>query len=428
MAGCHMFYFFYDIVLFLAALIYLPFYWLRGRVHRKILTRLGFFKSDDFLPVMGKDVIWIHAVSVGEARAAESLIRLIREQWPKKRIVVSTVTPTGYEIISRIVKKDELAFYAPLDISLVVARFLRHITPGVLIIMETEIWPNLIRLAKRRGTRVVVVNGRISDRSFRRYKRIGLLLKPVFSRVDSFCMQTQDAALKVIDLGAQRECVKVTGNIKFDISSDLKEPPFLPFLKSALVGCLFFIAGSTHENEEEMIIGVYQSLRKDFPNLRILIAPRHLERIDRIKRMIRLNGLETIQLSGFKGAAPVSSSNVMLLDTIGDLNASYSLCDIAFVGGSLVKKGGHNLIEPALFGKPIIFGKYMSNFKEIRNIFLKENAALEVDTPQALEYGLRQLLASPSQRQALGSRAKELIDKNRGAAQRTISVIQELLK
>ena len=434
-----MIYFIYDIALFLAYLLYLPFYALRGRVHGKIFTRLGFFKRDDFLAIRGKDVIWIHAVSVGEARAAESLVQLIRQEWPKKRIVISTVTPTGHEIVKRIVNENELVFYAPLDISLVVGKFLRHIAPSFLIIMETEIWPNLIRLSKRRGVSVVVVNGRISDRSYRRYNRLKSLLKPVLLSMDLFCMQTEEAGQRVVALGARVGRVKITGNIKFDISADLKEPSFFSFLKESLRGCLFFIAGSTHENEEEEMVDIYKSLRKDFNHLRMLIAPRHLERVDRIRRMIRFHGLEAVNLSHLsasptggstRGSGPMSlsSGQVMLLDTIGDLNALYRLCDIAFVGGSLVKKGGHNPIEPALFGKPIIFGKHMDNFREIRDIFIGERAALEVDSPQALEYELRRLLGDPHERKALGDRAKALLDKNKGAAGRAFAEIRKIIQ
>lgn len=420
-----MFYFFYDIFLILASMIYLPFYALRGRVHREILTRLGFFKPSYFQDVKGRDVVWIHAVSVGEARAAESLLRLIREKWPHKRIVVSTVTPTGQAIIKRLLKEDELAFYAPLDISFVVRRFLKTIAPGLLVIMETEIWPNLIRLAKKRGSSVVVVNGRISDRSYLGYKKIKPVLEPILDRIDLFCMQTDESARRIQALGADPAKVKMTGNIKFDISSDLIESSLVARLKKALNGSLLFIAASTHENEEEMMVDIYKSVLKDFNNLRLLIAPRHVERIDKIRRMIRLHGLDTIRLSRLM---PTSAGQVMLLDTVGDLSALYRLCDVTFVGGSLVPKGGHNLIEPALFGKPIIFGRHMENFKEIRDVFVRENAAIEVDSPQNLEYELRRLLGNLSERKALGDRARSLLDKNRGAAQRTFSFIEEMIK
>lgn len=418
-----MMYFIYDLIIFLASLLYLPWYALRGRVHADILTRLGFFKKDFFKRIEGCEVVWIHAVSVGEARAAESLVSLMRLYWPRKKVIISTVTPTGYSIAKKILQDHELVFYAPLDISFVVSKFLKTIRPSLLIIMETELWPNLIRLSKKYGVQVAVVNGRISDRSYKGYARFKPVLKHILREVDLFCMQTKEAAERIIALGAVPGRVKVTGNIKFDISAGLKESPCIAVLKSCLGDCLLCIAGSTHEMEEEIIIEIYKSLRKDFSHLRFLIAPRHLERIDKVRRMIKLAGLDPVNLSR---AREFSSAQIVLVDTIGDLSALYKLCDVAFVGGSLVEKGGHNPIEPALFGKAILFGKHMQNFKEIRDVFIHEKAAIEVDGPAALEYELRKLLQDSGQRKQLGQRARELIDKNRGAAQATFSCLDRM--
>jgi 3-deoxy-D-manno-octulosonic-acid transferase len=423
-----MIYFFYDVLLFLAYLVYAPFYCFRGRWHAAIGTRLGFIRKGTFDGIKGRDVVWIHAVSVGEARAAESLVRLIRAAWPHKKIVVSTVTPTGFAIAKRILKENEVVFFAPLDISFAVRRFLSAVGPGLLIIMETEIWPNLIRLAKKRGSCVVIVNGRISDRSFLRYGRVRPFLRSTFKKIDLFCMQNQEASQRIVALGAPGDKVRVTGNIKFDISSDLKESSSLGRLKQALCGCLLFIAGSTHDNEEEGILEMYKSLVKDFPSLRLLIAPRHLERIDQIRRIIRLQGLQAVNLSALLADFSLGAGQVVVVDTIGDLSALYRLCDVAYIGGSLVPKGGHNPIEPALFGKPILFGKHMDNFREIRDIFIREKAAVEAENFAALEYEVRKLLASPSQRKALSDAARSLIDSNRGAALRTFGVVQEVLR
>lgn len=416
-------YFIYDLVIFLGSLLYLPWYALRGRMHADILMRLGIFKKDFFKPLEGSDVVWIHAVSVGEARAAESLVCLIRAQWPQKRIVISTVTPTGYFIARKILQKDEIVLYAPLDLSFVVTRFLKMIQPSLLIIMETELWPNLIRLSKKRGVCVAVVNGRISDRSYRHYAYFKIILKYVLRKVDLFCMQNSNGAQRVMALGAVRKRVEVTGNIKFDISANIKESSYVMAFKEHLKDCLLCIAGSTHENEEEIITRIYKSLRKDFSNLRLLIAPRHPERIDKIRRMIKLMGLGALNLSH---ASEFSSAQIVLVDTIGDLSALYQLCDIAFIGGSLVKKGGHNPIEPALFGKAIVFGKHMENFKEIRDVFINAKAAIEVDGPETLEYELRGLLQDVSRRQELGRCAQEILDKNRGAAQATFSCLDRM--
>ena len=420
-----MIYFIYDLLIFLASLVYLPFYALRGRVHADISKRLGFFNEGAFSGLKGKDVIWIHAVSVGEARAAEALLRLLRKEWPQKRIVVSTVTPTGQATVRKILEGDEVVFYAPLDISFVVKKFLKVLHPSLLIIMETEIWPNLIRRTQDTGCAVAVVNGRLSDRSFKGYKKMTWFMRPVLEGVDLFCMQTEADAARIVSLGVSPQKIKTTGNIKFDISSDLKQPSSLVRLKSALRDSFLMIAGSTHENEEEQILSIYQSLRKDFSSLRLLIAPRHLNRLDKIKRIVRLAGLEAVGLSSL---VSFSSAQIALLDTMGDLSALYQFCDVVFIGGSLVNKGGHNPIEPALFGKPIIFGRHMENFKEIRDIFLREKAAIEVSDSVHLEYELRKLLGDPNERKALGVRARLLLDKNRGAAQETLSYLKSLVK
>ncbi len=410
-------YFFYDILLTIAAVIYLPFYAVRGRVHGRILNRIGFFPAAEWQAPEGTRTIWIHAVSVGEARATESVVRLLRSRWPRARIVVSTVTPTGYTILKKILKDGELAVFAPLDLSWVVRRFLKVLRPSLVVIMETELWPNLIRLSSAAGARVVIVNGRISDRSFAGYKRLSWLIGPALKCIRLFCMQSRESANRIIAMGADDLRVRVTGNIKFDIGSDFSRPAFLKKLRAPVKDQILWVAGSTHENEEEIILGVYKSLRKDFPSLRLAIAPRHLERIDKICRLIRVNGLEVVRLSRLE---TFLGGQVALLDTMGDLMALYELADVVFVGGSLVKKGGHNPIEPAVFGKPVLFGRHMDNFREIRDTFIRQGAAIEVEAAAPLEYELRRLLASPAERKALGDKARELLNQSRGATERTV--------
>ncbi|MGE5279381.1 MAG: 3-deoxy-D-manno-octulosonic acid transferase [Deltaproteobacteria bacterium] len=415
------FYLFYDILLFLALVLYLPVYALRGRVGGHLWMRLGFFPEGYFDVLRGQDVVWLHAVSVGEARGAESLLRLMRQRWPGRKRVISTVTPTGYEILRAIAEKDETICYAPVDLSFVVRRFLAEIQPSLLVIFETELWPNLIRLTHGRGARVAIVNGRISDASLRRYGRLPWFWRRLLKDVCLFCMQTEEAAERIKTLGGWYKDVVVTGNIKFDAMPAVREPSFAPLLREATENGILWIAGSTHDNEEEAVLKIYKSLRKDFPRLRLLIAPRHLERLDRIRRAIRLEGFDSLLLSR---AASAQQSAVLLLDTIGDLSATYRFGAIVFVGGSLVPKGGHNPIEPAVYGKAILFGPHMGNFREIRNRFIKEEAALEIKTPQEMEFALRRLLGSRQEREALGARARQLIENNRGAAQQTMDFLE----
>jgi 3-deoxy-D-manno-octulosonic-acid transferase len=304
----------------------------------------------------------------------------------------------------------------------VVRRFLAEIDPSLLVIFETELWPNLIRLARARGVRVALVNGRISEKSLRRYGRMRWFWRRLLKDVALFCMQTDEAAERIRTLGAWYRDVQVTGNIKFDVAATVREPSFAPVLKEAVDNGVLWIAGSTHENEEETLLKLYKSLRKDFPHLRLLIAPRHLERLDKIRRAIRLEGLDSIMLSR---ATAARHSAVFLLDTIGDLTVTYRFADIVFVGGSLVKKGGHNPIEPAVYGKAVLFGPHMTNFREIRDRFVRDEAAVEVADAQGLEFAMRRFLSSKQERDSLGARARQLIEDNRGAAARTLSFLEE---
>jgi 3-deoxy-D-manno-octulosonic-acid transferase len=416
-----MIYFIYDLLIFLAYLIYFPIYALRGRVSRASLERLGIFQKGKFDGLAGQDVVWVHAVSVGEARAAESLVNLMRAAWPGRRLVISTVTPTGQELVRRYLMDTEIAIYAPLDISWIVAKFLKVLKPKLLVIFETEIWPNLIRLSKAAGVRVVIVNGRLSDKSFACYERFKAFVRPVLAHGDLFCMQTEAAAERIKALGAWYQKVHVTGNIKFDMASSVSQPAFLAALESGLGAQSLWVAGSTHEGEEEILVSVYRALKKDFPSLRLMIAPRHLERLEKVRRVVRLAGFDSVNVSRMNR---LGSSAVLILDTIGDLSAMYRLSAIAFVGGSLVARGGHNPIEPAVFARPILFGPHMENFREIRGAFMNEKAAIEVKDGAGLEYEMRNLLNSATHREAIGARARALLDKNRGAAERTMRLLE----
>ncbi len=242
-------YFLYDAVLFFAYLFYLPVYALRGRVHADILSRLGFFKKDLFAPLADARTIWLHAVSVGEARAADPLLRLIRREWPDKRLVVSTVTPTGYAIVRSLLEPGEVLCYAPLDISAAVSAYLKAIRPQLLIIMETELWPNLIRLSHRAGAKIAVVNGRISDRSFGRYGKMRPFVGRILGLIDLLGMQNAESASRIRALGAPSDRVRVCGNIKFDSAAPPRAAALAQPFGQARAGCFCWIAGSTQEKE-----------------------------------------------------------------------------------------------------------------------------------------------------------------------------------
>lgn len=423
----------YDLIFLVFALIYLPVLLFKRKLHRGYLVRLGLLPR--ILPHRGSmprrlasdRPIWIHAVSVGEAMAIKGMAEGLRRLYPQKGFVFSTVTPTGNKIVKKIAAKKDTVLYLPLDFSFIVRSVIGRINPGLFIIAETEIWPNLINCLSARRIPVIIVNGRISDGSFRGYMLARFLLKPLLNKIQLFCVQTPRDAGRLERLGVRGEKIKVTGNIKFDLeivaqggASACRER-----LGMGREGRLF-IAGSTHPREEEAILKVYRELSESFPGLRLLIAPRHPERAQEIVNLIKKSGFTGVRISSLnlRTCGPADLRSVFVLDTIGELVSFYAAADIVFVGGSLIKKGGHNILEPAALGKPVIFGPHMFNFKDIRDLFLENQAALLAHNASDLGSKARRLLNTPEAGEELGRRAKDLIAQNRGATQRTIEYIR----
>jgi 3-deoxy-D-manno-octulosonic-acid transferase len=322
-------------------------------------------------------------------------------------VVVSVTTNPGYEVALRNFKGRAVIVYSPLDLSFVIRRFFNIIRPKIFIVVETEIWPNLIRFMKARGVPVVVINGRISDRSFKRYMMARPLLKTTLRKIDLFCMQSGPDAERIVRIGAPQDKIRVTGNMKFDIvivSGDRPE------IKKGLLGLsekdILLVAGSTHKGEEKVLLEAYRDLIKDFNNLKLLIAPRHINRALEIKKLIN------------------STQGVFVLDTVGQLKYFYSIADIVFIGGSLVPHGGQNPIEPAYFSKPIIFGPNMSNFKYISEILLKNAAAVEVNDKDGLKKAVSLLINDPKKSRAMGFFAKKSLEENKGATLRNVELLK----
>jgi len=389
---------------------------------------LGFLPEDLITKLGGNKHIWIHAVSVGEVLVASKLIESIKQQWPQERIVISTVTPTGNRIAQSLASDKITVMYFPLDFSFIVKKIIHKIKPMIFITAETEIWPNIISYLYAKHVPIVIVNGRISKRSFWGYKKIRFLLRSTLRRIALFCMQTPEDAERIIYLGAPKERVKFVGNLKFDE----KLPEYS--CDSECLGLrendMLFIAGSTHHNEEEMVFKIYRDLVKNYPRLKLMIAPRHPERADSIASVISANNFKVIKFSGIKNHKinlAAYANYVFLVDTIGDLKSLYNLATVVFVGGSLVDKGGHNIIEPAYFSKPIIFGQHMSNFQDMADLFLRKNAAIRVKTDKELANAVKILLDSAIKRQKLGENARIIVDENKGATQRTVEQIKKVL-
>ena len=391
--------------------------------------RLGYlpisFNLDD------KESIWIHAVSVGEVLTARALLPALRERYPKLRLFLSTTTMTGQQIARNNLQYVDEVFYFPFDLGFIVNRTLQLVRPRLFIMMETEIWPNQLRACHLAGVKTMLVNGRISSRSYPRYRLARPFFRRVLRHVDRFCMQSEESARRVVDIGAERDRVTVTGSLKFD---SLEIPGSSPDRGRNRVLRYFrispdrpvVIAASTLKGEEEAVLDAFQRIRATMTSALLIIAPRKPQRFEDAERLARRAGWNVARRSELRVDAE-PRCDVVVLDTIGELAQLYQVATVVFVGGSLVDSGGHNILEPAVFGKPIVFGPYMQNFAEIAQTFLENGAAIQVRTGRELEPALVELLGDPVRRARLGAAARALVEANRGARVKTLAAIAQLL-
>lgn len=418
-------YWLYSILLGLGLIGLTPLLLLRnspdGRYTRFLSERLG------RVPEPARGAIWLHAVSVGEALAVERLIEQLKQRFPTRPVVLSVTTATGRSVATRRIAAD-LIFYFPLDFRFAARRTLRAIRPDLVIIAETEIWPNFLREAAAANVPVMFLNGRISGRSFARYRLIRRLLRPTLTQVSGFLMQTPTDAERILDLGAPAERVQVAGNLKFDLIPPA-QPGFIERLRKELqlAGIdQVIVAGSTMETEEEPVLDAYQRVRS--PQRLFILAPRHPQRFDKVAQLLAASGLPWLRRShlGEPGAL-LPAGGVLLLDSLGELASAYQLATLAFVGGSLAPHGGHNLLEPAYWGVPVVFGPHMENFAAIAEQFLAAGAARRAASPRELWHVWQELLDQPLARERVGAAARLLLESQRGATQRALEVIGTLL-
>ncbi len=365
--------------------------------------------------------IWIHAVSVGEVIAAGTLVPPLREAFPAARIALSVTTPTGRRVAEERLSGIDDLFYCPFDLSFVLRKTLARVRPLALLVIETEIWPNLLREARRAGAATMLVNGRISDRSFPGYLRIRIFLRRYLREIDRFLMQSETYARRIEAMGAPPEAVRVAGSLKFDAAPNGTPLPN----RVTPEGRPILVAGSTLDPEERILLSVFERLRISSPDLFLVLAPRHLPRFDAVWDLARSRGLRVARRSLRENG---SGADVLLLDTLGELASVYAEADVAFVGGSLASWGGHNIIEPASCGTPVLFGPHMQNFADVARIFLDAGAAVQVKDEAGLESALRDLLASRERREVLARKARDIVEVNRGAARRSVSMLKELLR
>jgi len=381
--------------------------------------KLGRLRKGVLKVIKGSRPIWVHAVSVGEVMAAHPLIRELKKKYPHRKLILSTVTVTGNYTARRRVPEADAVFYFPFDFPCIVRRVIQGINPQIVLVAETELWPNFFRELKRAGIPSAVINGRISPNSHRNYRKFNKFFRQVFDNVTLFCMQSEADAARIKDIGADPEKVMVTGNLKFDqkLPVNMSAPVSIAFGKKVIT------AGSTHRGEEAALLDVFMQLRQKYTDLLLIIAPRHPERFDEVEGLINKAGYDCQRRTKLHG--PVK--DVLLLDTIGELRSFYSLCDIAFIGGSLVKVGGHNLLEPAAMKKPVIFSRYMYNFKEISEALLSAGGGIMVKDKKELYVQIDRLLSDNEMARSVGERAFSVIEMNSGAARKTIDAVGRLI-
>ncbi len=421
----------YDIGFAIFSIIYLPTLIFKGKLHGDFAERFASYDAEKKKALAAsKDAIWIQAVSVGEVALCKSLIPSLKEKFPNSAIVLSTITKTGNDLAKKLFSNDAIIIYFPLDFSFTVKKAVALIRPKIYIMVETEIWPNMLKETSVRSIPSILINGRISDRSINKYKLVKPFLKKTLERISLFCMQSKTDAERMISLGADPAKVKVTGNMKFDVDapSDQRQAQQIRESLRLKPDDDLFVAGSIHPGEELLIIRSFRELNKEFPRLRLLIAPRHVENLVYCETIAKEYGFNPLRVSKLnKSESHSVSSDIIILDTIGQLKEIYSIAALVFIGGSFVKHGGQNPIEPAMFAKPIFFGPHMFNFKAVAAAFLAADGAVQITEGDDMLSRVRMLLEDEKYRARLGENAKRVVEENRGATERNLKAIAGII-
>jgi len=400
----------------------------------RILLRLGLniVEQARKLPA-GQQRIWIHALSVGEVLSAQPLVKALRASYPDAALIFSASTKTGEELALDVVAKEvDLFIPFPFDIYFIARKFINAIRPHLFILIETDFWPNFLNILHGKNTPAVLVNGRISQSSFNRYRRFHFLFLPMFKSFRFISMQTSVDADKMLELGVDPDRVKALGNLKYDavlpdtVGWDQDQRPILFYRQQFGISPdkIVWIAGSTHAGEEIPIFSAYKRLSLLYPDLFLVLAPRRIERGREIKEIAERLGLTVRQRTAPFQDEEFPGAPLLILDTMGELSRMYSFCDIAFIGGSLVPDGGHNPLEPAAFGKPIIFGPYMDDFTEISSDLLEKDAAIVCHDENDIFKVLKKLLTNDALRKKMGDAAQALVLQHRGVTRRHIEIFQ----
>jgi 3-deoxy-D-manno-octulosonic-acid transferase len=421
-------YLIYSALLAAGLLVTLP-YWLlqrmrHGKYRAGLSERLG--RIPQRLVVQPtQPVIWVHAVSVGEVVAISGLVAELAKRFSQHRVVISTTTDTGQKLAGTRFGEENV-FYFPLDLAFAIRPYLRLFQPELIVIAETELWPNFLRLAHASGARIAIVNARISDRSLPGYRRFRHLLTGVLQQVDLFLTQTGEDARRLAQIGAPTDRVHTTGNLKFDVPAPVP-PPIVASLRASFQQANsgpVIICGSTVDGEEPLLLQAFMNVLASHPHAVMILAPRHPERFSEVAELLEHLGIRFWRRSLWSGDPIVGG--ILLIDRIGELAALYALADVAFVGGSLVPRGGHNIIEPASHGVAIVVGTHTENFRDVVGLF-QDRDAVRVVGPAELPLTFMELISNPAERIALGRRAAETLRAQMGATQRTMQALEKLL-
>jgi len=423
-------YLLYSALLAAGLLASLP-YWMFGkRRHGKYREGLGerLGKVPPRLYRQSTPAIWVHAVSVGEVLAVSGLVIGLRRRFPKYRVVVSTTTATGQKLAAKHFGEDSV-FYFPLDFAFAIRPYLSALRPQLIVLAETEFWPNFLRLAHASDARVAVVNARISDRSRPGYRRFRFILKRVLRNIDLFLAQNSEDASRLREIGAPANRVQVSGNLKFDVSAPVPAPIVASlrsnFQQDGAGAEPVVVCGSTVEGEEELLLRAFENVLASHPRAVMILAPRRPERFNEVAQLLEQLGIRFWRRSSWSGDA--IGGGVLVVDTIGELASLYALADVAFVGGSLVPRGGHNIIEPARHGVPFMVGNHTENFRDIVSLFQSQDA-VRVVRPAEFHGVLMELLSNEEERIALGRRGADTLRSQMGATEKTLGALEQLLE
>ena len=403
----------------------------KGFGHR-FRQNMGLVRREEIAAVADTNCIWLHGASVGEMVAISPLVKEIKKLMPERKVLVSAVTVGGYDMARQIMPEADAIINFPLDLPFVASSMVSRIRPGIFIMVETELWPNFLRAIRERNIPAMMMNGRISEKSAKSYRYLSSLLRDMLNTINLFCMQSSIDAKYITQLGADPKKIIVTGNTKFDQTYAEVSPEDLATYKTELGlgedAWPVIVAGSTHRTEEEAVLTSFTAVRKKYPHARLIIAPRKLNRIEEIKKVNAKFGYEMgfrSKLKEMEGKRP--EFPVLMLDTIGELGRIYAIGDIVFVGGSLVRYGGHNVLEPAAHAKPILVGPSMEDFKDSYSLLSKAGACRMVSDADGLAEAFLEIAGDDNLRKRMGEASTQIIRENRGAALKTIHYLTDLL-